>query len=551
MGERINKFKKLIKSIFISITKHKVILINSIISAVFGIIMVYLSSTNDFYDYCEKLFSSFLMATLFALPATYVSEKFNSVTKYLIQVAASLIGAAINYCLLEFVESDSYCAMYLLGIVFAVICVTITIFAPKNNTKAYYANLVKNFLFTGLLCFVGILGSFLLIYAFSNLIVEIDNIDDLMLTFSIIWGIVVYVNLFVFYIFEKREEPSGKAFKIIFLFILFPIYCILLLILYIYLFKALFTLSLPNGQINWFVSFASVFYLVFYFIFKEYEEIKIVKVFYKFGSFVLIPLICVQWPAYFIRLSSYGFTGWRYSSLIYNIFTVIFIVFTFVKNGKYTKYAIPVLGGFILLTSVTPLNLIDVAYRSQYGRLVKVLEKYDMMENGGLKEHFPAIENIITDDDRADLVSAYNYVKFTSDHEKPGWLKKSGDTKDVLNVNEKKESDDIINFEMEYNSSAGGIIDIKGYSTIQKGKETVGIYFSDEDAECKRVIFPHTQFDMSDIFLELINSNSGAGYLYCQIDDNTMAYLYNIAYRYDKTKKGFTYYEFDYYLMKK
>ena len=78
MAEKSSKFKNLIKSVFVSVTKHKVILIDSILASVFGIIAVNLTSYHSSYDIAAKLFQTFLMATLFALPATYISEKFNS-----------------------------------------------------------------------------------------------------------------------------------------------------------------------------------------------------------------------------------------------------------------------------------------------------------------------------------------------------------------------------------------------------------------------------------------------------------------------------------------
>ena len=435
--------------------------------------------------------------------------------------------------------------MYLLGIAFAVICLTITIFVPKTDDKSYYANLVKNFMFSGLICFVGFLGSILLLFAFSSLIVEIDFFEEPILSFLVFWGILVYINLFVFYLFEKRQESSGKAFKIIFLYILFPIYGLLLLILYAYLFKALFTLSLPNGQINWFVSFATVFYLVFYFILREYEDLKIIKLFYRFGALVLIPLVCIQWPAYFIRLNSYGFTGWRYSSLIYNIFSVIFIIFTFIKKGKFTKFAIPVLGVFILWTSVTPFNLIDVAYRSQYNRLVDVLKRNGMFENGRLKESIPDyINESISDEDREQLVSAHNYIRYKSDHERPDWINKAYAIKEVYNIDAEKSEYNLLRYKMNP-LEANFAVDIKGYSTVQK--YNIHNYFGSVD--CKKAFFPETSNDISELLLSLEKTEEN--YFYYQVDESTRAFVYDVEYSYNKEKQGFEGYAFDYYLLKK
>ena len=204
---------------------------------------------------------------------------------------------------------------------------------------------------------------------------------------------------------------------------MFPLYIILLTLLYAYLIKSLIVQELPCGQINWFVSFATCFYFVFYYTLCEYKKNLFIKWFYKIGGFILFPLIIIQCISFKIRIDAYGFTELRYVSLLYIIFSVIAILCTMIKGGMFAKWNFIILTFFILLATVSPLNMIEVPYKKQSERMEHVLKKYKMFDNKLLDYNADDIEKNITNDDRKSLFESFNYI-VNSSLPKPQWLEK-------------------------------------------------------------------------------------------------------------------------------
>ena len=370
------------------------------------------------------LYLAFLMAAFFAMPATLLTQKLPALKKYLIQSGVAVAGFVLGFFAHRGFGNSVYNELYYFGILCAITLITLYIFIPKGNSRTYFSLVFKHALFCTFMTLILMGGLCLLIYAVQNLILNTSDSDvyECCVYFcSFVFG----VNTFTYYLFNRREdESSGKAFKVITLYILFPVFALLILILYIYLLKALFLFKLPNGQINWFVSFASCFYIVFYFILREYDELPVIKFFYKFGAFVFIPLILIQIYAYFIRVNAYGFTGYRYSSLLFIIFSIITITLTFIKKGKYVNWAIIALTVIVLYDSVTPFNLINMAHKSQFSRMVKVMNKYDIYDEATdtLKLYDPdSLEAAISDEDRDALVSSFHYIMWTSHLPQPEW----------------------------------------------------------------------------------------------------------------------------------
>ena len=420
------------------------------------------------------------------------------------------------------------------------------------------------------LIFMG--GLLLLVYAVQNLILNTDN-NDVYECSCFFCAFIFGVNTFTYYLFNRREdESSGKAFKVITLYILFPVFAVLILILYIYLLKALFLFKLPNGQINWFVSFASCFYIVFYFILREYDELPVIKFFYKFGAFVFIPLILIQIYAYFIRVNAYGFTGYRYSSLLFIIFSIITITLTFIKKGKYVNWAIIALTAIVLYDSVTPFNLINMAHKSQFSRMVKVMNKYDIYdeETDTLKLYDPdALEAAISDDDRAALYSAYRYILWTSDLPQPEWATKVEYDEDgqrhteylyfeeVFGIKTTRADEKILEFEKSFYDKILNIEPYKEFSEIKDSKWSSE--YKDGDyieylREMPEIVFyskTGKKYCLEEFFFT-INQNVSEDEPLWYIPDDEIAFCFKrIEYKYNTERKLFKNYYYNGYVFYK
>lgn len=562
------KIKNTVRSIFTSLKEQRVIFILSILAFVSTTLHIYKVAyyhideeyrmTSLFWDISLAL----IMSCLFTLPAAYLTRTSKALKKYLIQVAVALGGGTLGYFARKGFGNSVYEDLYFWGIFFAVTLFTVFIFIPKENQKTYMAGIVKHFCFSLLLASILFGGGSLLIITFQNLIYEFDPFEDIYECYAAFCYYVFALNIFVYYMFYRREEESsGKPFKIIFLYILFPVFGLLIFLLYAYLIKALVLLQFPQGQVNIFVSFASTFYFIFYFILKEYDELPVVKFFYKFGKFIFIPLICVQIIAYFIRLNAYGFTGWRYSSLMFIIFSVIMFTLTFIKNGAYIKYSILVLAGIILFASVTPFNLINVAYKNQENRMIKILVKYDMfdIQNNCLKDYDREEKNrIITLEEKEQLKESNYYLTYITKLPLPEWFPEQDERGNSFYVTfglVVDQDEQRIWHIAEVATDSETFIDISGYSKMKyisinkeswdyDDNDTYGP-FSIELPDAA-IEINGKSYDIKDVLFG-IESSYLTDYIYCPLDDNLLC-ITSFYYEWDKSRNLFYRYSIHGYL---
>lgn len=526
----------------------------------------------------EDLSYAFTLGSVFAIPATLLGKRLGKIwQKYALEIALAVLGTVLGYFSYRngFGNKD-YSALYYFGIGFAVIAASLFLFIPKNNERTYFALIFKYFLFCTLMTLFVMGGLCLLSYALQNLILGTDESD--VYTCCLWFGFLVFaINSFAFHLFYRMEEKSsGKAFKIITLYILCPIFAVLLLILYAYLVKALVLRKLPSGQINWFVSFASLFYIVFYFILREYDDLPPIRAFYRFGAFAFIPLICVQLPAYFIRVNAYGFTGYRYTSLLFIIFSIITIALTFIKKGAFTKYALLLLSALILFDSVTPMNLINVAYKNQFKRMMKIMDKYEMFdhEKDSLSDYDrKALEQNISDDDRKALYESHYYITRKNSIQVPEWMKdKRKDSEknyfdllyfeDLFGIKDEREKEELITFsrnllDREYE------IDL---SLFTKMRELSDNFYSSEYKDGKSIEYAkeksrviaetaYGDYDLTDFFFSLKNDDKNGeseknldGYVFYSPDEKTTFCFEHIDFTYNADRKLFRRYEFRGYI---
>ena len=561
---KISVIKTKIKEALSQAVSHllfsKVIFISTFVSFILASIDVY-NPKAALDDYIM----AFLMAAAFALPATLLIQKTAALKKYLIQTGAAALGLLLGFFSHRGFGNAVYSELYYFGIFCAVILVSLYLFIPKDNSRTYFSLVFKHLLFTFFMTLILTGGISLLIFAVQNLILDTDGYKIYECSFFFC-AYVFGINTFSYYLFNRRQdESSGKAFKVITLYILFPVFVLLILILYIYLLKALVLLKLPNGQINWFVSFASCFYIVFYFILREYDGLPLIKFFYKFGAIAFIPLIIIQIYAYFIRVNAYGFTGYRYSSLLFIIFSIITILLTFIKKGKYVNLAIIVLTALVLFDTLTPFNLIKMAHKSQFSRMEKVMNKYDIYdaEADKLKSYDPAeLEKTISDEDREALYSSFRYIIYTSKLPQPEWAVESkweeGEKvisyhsfEEVFGIKEKREDESLLRFDKTF--SFNKALNIEKYKEFCKFFDHDSSYDweAENDKEYAKKI-PEIvyyakngkKYNFENFFLSLDDNISVDQPVWYQPDDQIAFCFTSIDYRYNTERKLFAYYDY-------
>lgn len=217
-------------------------------------------------------------------------------------------------------------------------------------------------------------------------------------------SIFFFSQIFLAYITKKDFEIS-KVHMVIFNYILFPIYVILLAVLYIYLIQSLVKRSMPH--MNWFVSIATFSWFIFWFSLREYKN-KAVEIFYKAGHFVLYPLVIIQIINFFERVNAYGFTASRVASLFYIVVSIVFIVLPLTKKCRAMKYSFVLFAVMFVVATSTPLNVERISIRSQENRIISVLSESGLYDNGNI-----LLENaskILTSKQKNTIVASFDYI---------------------------------------------------------------------------------------------------------------------------------------------
>ena len=214
---------------------------------------------------------------------------------------------------------------------------------------------------------------------------------------------------------EKNMETPG-LFRALLMRVLWPVYLILLAILYLYVAKIIYVWAIPVGMMNWFASLALLAFSVFFFCFANDARYSLLQRFLRWGLLLFLPILAVQAIAVWQRVEPYGLTVLRYTSILCTIYGIFLLALAFLRRSP--RPAFLVLALMIAAFTLTPLNIVDVPLRTQEARLWGVLEENDMLQDGEVVEN-PAL----AEGPRDRILSASEYLldqKKTSFLETPG-----------------------------------------------------------------------------------------------------------------------------------
>ncbi|MCL1851840.1 MAG: DUF4153 domain-containing protein [Peptococcaceae bacterium] len=320
--------------------------------------------------------------------------------------AVLILLSGLSYFPLKDVSENTYILMGFFGIT-AALFLGILYLTIADNISKTFSHIFTKTIFNGVVCGIVTLGTLLCIFAFHTLIYEFHAVHKIIIVCMLFIWIIVFLSLSLSIIPRQNAGLKTPAlFKTIVLYVAFPLYMVLAAVLYIYLGKVLMTMRFPSGQINWFASFASLFFVFFIFSLSQFrEENKLVRLSVEFGGYIMIPILVAQFMGIVIRLSNYGLTTARFLSVALNALALVFIIVTLIKNCRYIKHMLLVGAGVSLLLTLTPLNVLDVPMRDQTSRLMTLLDRNNMIEDGKIipNAHVPM-------EDRIAITSAYYYL---------------------------------------------------------------------------------------------------------------------------------------------
>jgi len=348
---------------------------------------------------CMSLVLTAVMSVLLKTVQEYMTSKLKGFIQYIL----CAITAVASFFLIKVNYESLYMIMAYVGIMIALICFIFFVLMRGDNRDLVFPKLVSSSIFAGAICSIVSSGLSTCLAAFEALIFSFENFFKVYALVLLFVWIVCYVNIFLSFIPKKDVEiQPSKIFRAFVLYAGLPIYILLIGILLLYLAKIVITFNMPVGEINWFASFASLFFIFFLLSVRQYNE-KIAKLFSKFGGYFLFPVLIMQAIAVFERINAYGLTTPRTISLVLIVISVLFILGSIIVPKHLNKIAL-LSGLIVLLVTITPLNVIDMPIKSQTAILENVLVKNHMIKDGKVVPN----ENI-SDDDAKIISSSYPY----------------------------------------------------------------------------------------------------------------------------------------------
>lgn len=213
---------------------------------------------------------------------------------------------------------------------------------------------------------------------------------------------------------SKAGEEIGKFAKVVFLYVLQPLLLVAFLIIYIYIFKIIFTMTLPSNEVFEILAFLfaigmPIWTMAMAFNDTEYEN-KL-SLLAKFVPYAFIPFIILQCICIGLRIKNYGVTEERYFAVALIVFEVLYFVFYILQvilKKNLIALSLFVACAMSVVIFVLPfVNVYDVSLNSQMARLEQMLK----------------IENP-TDKEKGSIYGLYNTIKSMGGNGKLALLEK-------------------------------------------------------------------------------------------------------------------------------
>ena len=364
--------------------------------------------TGSYLIICEKDGSEAMAALVFGGLLCFLLELAYEYGLYRIRMispAASLLISVLVFWILKTYQNDyAYTAVFALAI--AIVSLICFILYKNRENRKLFSHLVKSLFIVQVFAGVILAGFAVCIAAFHFLIFGFQDIwklyEILFLTVTSLFGI----TLFLSYVPRPDEEVEvPDLYRTMIHKSLFYIYLVLIGILYLYILKIIITWKMPIGKLNWFGSFALLFYVFFYLSIDETDG-RYQALFKKYGAYLLLPVLAIQIFAIVIRLNAYGLTTARFVSLIFIGIAVAFMLSNILKLPVF--YCFLLIPALAVIFTCTPLNIYDVPNRAQESRLMNTLKKGGALVNGKLDDSVEMEAEYLED-----AKSAYEYLKWS------------------------------------------------------------------------------------------------------------------------------------------
>ncbi len=455
---------------------------------------------------------------------------------------------------------EMYIAFWFAIYVIAISIFTINKIIKKNNIDLgnYLARVIFGLLKILGLYFMLYISIALLFLLFNSLIFDFDYWDGLSNIMIILAGFLFFPYCVL--VITDTQEDNSKFTKGFINYALMPCVIAAFVVVYIYVFKIIFTLNMPSNEVFYiclyvFILGGPIWLMSYGFLSKKAEEtgekiglygkiVKNMKYFYA-------PLLVLEIISMSIRIYHYGLTITRYLSIIAIIFQLIYILWDVInkafKKDRKEEDLLFVALILVVISLVCPfINASKLSYVCQKNRFEEAMEdgdRYGELEafyylyldvhgNAYLSENY-------TEAEKSSMVDEYFKIRYDREPNTKVYILRYISREDENSGISIKGYTDIYPFGYEKYSSN---MDIKTFKEIE-------ITYGNGDFSIN--------VDISDYMDEIINSvdlgedysSEYMEYLYINQGNNACVVIESINFYYDKATGEITNVDIDGYVL--
>ncbi|MEA5081383.1 MAG: DUF4153 domain-containing protein [Dysgonamonadaceae bacterium] len=337
------------------------------------------------------VFSAFLTLAFYL----FAEDRLSKVTANVINLI--LMGLAIWLCsTYPTVFPDAYAIQAAMLVTSFALALFFAVHIFENSSLSWWNNLQET-IYQAIISafFAGVLmvGLSLAILSLNKLF-DIKIQDNVYEYLAVCCFILFMPTYFMSQLSDKSHSTSPittnypTLFKVLGLYILFPILSIYTLILYGYLFKIIATWTLPNGWVSWLVSilgFAALATIIILHPLYLKGENKTVIYFTQFFPIILIPLLILMLVGIVRRFSDYGVTINRLLILILNLWFFAMCIYLFISHSRQPKWILISFSVIALLAAIGPWSVINVTKNKLKSEFSELLQEAHWTNSAGDK----------------------------------------------------------------------------------------------------------------------------------------------------------------------
>ena len=502
-----------------------------IVTTIFALSINQISTTDSFTE------NAVTFGAIFAASTFFIDSYFS---KWTYKISTYIVAAIIATVLTVFInpdtkESINSAIAIRLAIGYIIILILTSIYKLLRDSKLrfeeYILKVFANLFICTITYIILTIGMTLLFSIFNELILEGKG-ENIIIQIEIILFGYFYLNSVLYSVTNVREKNVNALIKGLVIYLGLPLVTIAMAIIYLYIFKIIILRDMPSNVI--FRILAGIFIVAFpvWNMASSLNQnkliVKVTRVLpYSFCPFLLLEIYSIG-----VRVFDYGLTSFRYACIMFIVFQIAALVFTFIKNKELLRYLFLVAAVLVMILFISPLNCDNVSSISQKHILTKYLKNDTDL-------------NSLSEDEKQKVVGAYDYLHGNVQYLKdiPAYISEDKIEKLRYGISNSTDySDDGVrskNYISKYNSAELDLdIDIRNYSRIayvsmyNYNNDTSNLYFSNS----KNLTVNVDLRDFIDSLINLPNDKFKTKFEQnniVKVDDNKELYITSINISYD------------------